>query len=104
MVRKIGYKGALASLPLQDYKDIDTVFNNMYRMVTKNTKTFPTALLYTPRRLGGLGTPQFPVLVQQTKLRMLMAGIAEEGTQKDKAVSLLYRVGRMVGVDFSNGW
>ena len=35
VMRKIGYQGALASLPLKDYKDIDAVFNNMYRTVKK---------------------------------------------------------------------
>ena len=63
-------------------------------------KTFPTALLYTQRRLGGLGIPQFSVTVQQMKLKMRMAGLAERGRQKDTAESLLSLVGRMSGVDF----
>ena len=103
VIKKIGYKGALASITLQDYKDIDAVFNDMYRTITKNMNSFPTALLYTPRHLGGLGIPQFSVAVQQKKLRMLMAGLAEDGRQKDTAESLLSRVGRMSGVDFTSG-
>ena len=76
----------------------------MCRTVTKNMKNFPAALLYTPRRLGGLGIPQFSVTVQHTKTGMLMAGLAEGGRQKDTAESLLSRVGRVIIVDFSNEW
>ena len=88
----IGYKGALASFPLKDYKDIVGILNDMYRTITKNMTSFPTPLLYTPRHLDGLGITQFSAAVQQTKLRMLMAGLAEEGRQKDTAKSLLSRV------------
>ena len=43
VIKKIGYKGALASITLQDYNDIDTVFNDMYRAITKNMTSLPTA-------------------------------------------------------------
>ena len=33
-----------------------------------------------------------------------MAGLADESRQKDTAESLLSRVGRMSGVDFTSGW
>ena len=35
---------------------------------------------------------------------MLMAGLAEEGRQKDTVDCLLTRVSRVSAVDFSNGW
>ena len=99
--KKIGYKGAPANFPLQDYKDIDGILHDMYRTITKN---MTSALLYTPRHLSWLGITQFSATAQQIKVRMLMAGLAEEGRQKDTADSLLPRVGKMSGVDFSNGW
>ena len=104
VIGKVGNKGALASLSLKDYKDIDAIFNDMYRTITKTMISFPTALLYTPRHLGGLGIPQFSVTVQQTRLRILMSGLFEEGRQKDTADSLLSRMGRLSGFDFTNGW
>ena len=67
VIRKIAHNGALASLPLNVYKDIDTIFNDMYRTASRNMASFPTLLLYAPRRFGGLGIPQFSVIVQQTK-------------------------------------
>ena len=66
--------------------------------------SFPITLLYKPRHLDGLGIPQFSTTVQQTKLRMLMPSLAEEGQQRDTAENLRSRVGRVSGVDFSNGW
>ena len=54
--------------------------------------------------LGGLGITQFSATVQQTKLRMLMAGLAEDGGKKNTAKIYLSRVGRLSGVDFSKGW
>ena len=104
VIRKVVYKRALASVSLNDYKDIDAIFNDMYRTITKNMTSFPTALLYTPCHLGGLGIPQFSVTMQQTKPRVLVSGLSEEGRQKDTAESLLSRMGRVSGVDFSNGW
>ena len=35
VIRKIGYKGALASFPLADYMDTDNSINDMYRAITK---------------------------------------------------------------------
>ena len=58
---------------------------------------FLTTLLYTPRHLGWLSIPQFSAIVQQIKLRMLVASLAEEGKQKATAES------EVSGVDFSNG-
>ena len=34
VIRKIGYKGALDSFPLSDYKDINTTIKDMYRTTT----------------------------------------------------------------------
>ena len=42
---KLGYKAALSTLSLAEYRGIDNVMNGMYRRVTKNLVTFPTALL-----------------------------------------------------------
>ena len=50
VTKKIGYKGALASFHLKDYRDINGIPNDMYRIITKNMASFPTELLYTPRR------------------------------------------------------
>ena len=103
MTKKIRYKGAFASFLLNDSGVIDGILNDMYRTITKNMASIPTALLYTPRRLAGLGITQFSATGQQTKLRMLMAGFAEEGRQNDTAESLLSRVGKVGRVDFLNG-
>ena len=102
-VGRTGHNGALASFSLDNYKDIDAILNDMYPTVTKPMASFPTALLYTTRHLGGLGIPQFSVTVQQTKLRMVVFGLSEEERQRDPSESLLSRVRRVSGVAFLNG-
>ena len=51
--------------------------------------SFSTALLYTPRHLGGLGITQSSATAQQTELTMRMTGLAEEERQMDTAESLI---------------
>ena len=53
VIKKIGYKGALPSFLLKDYKDIDGILNDMYRTITKKMASFPYIIaLHTtaPRR------------------------------------------------------
>ena len=78
------------------------ILNDMYRTLTKNMLSFPIALPYTPRHLGRLGITKLSATVQQTKLRMLMTGLAEDGRQKKTSESLLSRVGKVGEDDFSN--
>ncbi|OXE37562.1 MAG: hypothetical protein CGW95_00900, partial [Phenylobacterium zucineum] len=41
-----------------DSVSLDTPLNQLYRRVTNNSPTFPTALLYIPQAQGGLGIPR----------------------------------------------
>ena len=52
VIKKIEYKGALASFFLNDYKDIDAIFNDMYRTITKQLRVPNSTALHTktPRR------------------------------------------------------
>ena len=64
LITKIGYKGALASFPFKDYRNIDGILHDMYHTITENMASFPKSLLYTPRHIGGHGIPQFSATVQ----------------------------------------
>ena len=101
---KLGYKAALSTLSLAEYRDIDKILNGMYRRITKNMPTFPTALLYTARKLGGLGIKRLSTITQMAKLKMMLRSLNSGGRQKDTAESLIARAGRMTGVDFASGW
>ena len=49
---KLGYKAALSTLSLSEYRDIDKVMNGMYRKVTKSWPHF-RQLYYTRSRNWG---------------------------------------------------
>ena len=81
---KLGYKAALSTLSLAEYRDIDKVMNGMYRRITKNMPTFPTALLYTARKLGGLGINRLPTITQMAKMKMMLRSLNSVGGEAER--------------------
>ena len=73
VIRKIGYKGVLVSLPLKDFKDIDAIFNQKYDDFLNGT---------APRHLGGLGIPPFSATVQEKKTMDADGGPCGRGETK----------------------
>ena len=75
-----------------------TIFNDMYRTTTKNMASFPTLSLGWARHTTTFcDSPA-------DQIKDANGGPPEEGRQKDTDERLLACVGRVSGVDFSNGW
>ena len=104
MNNKLDYKAALSTLSMSEYRGIDKILNGMYRKIIKDMVTFPTALLYTEMKLGGLGIKRLSTLTQMAKLRMMLRSLHSGGHQKITAESLKARTGCMTGKDFTLGW
>ena len=104
VMAKLLYKATISSLPLVDYEKVDKTFGQFYRSISKLQRTFPSRVLYHPRRLCGLGVPKFSDRVQREKLRVFVSALHSGGRPRDTALSLVARAARYSGVDVASSY
>ena len=64
---KLLYSLRLSNWSLAQYQELDHSLSAIFRKATRNQRSFPTALLYLPTNLGGLGLKRLSDLVQMEK-------------------------------------
>ena len=64
---KLLYALRLSNWSLAQYQELDHSLSAIFRKATRNQRSFPTALLYLPTNLGGLGLKRLSDLVQMEK-------------------------------------
>ena len=72
---KLCYKAARSTRSPAEYRDIDKVMNGMYRRITKNIASFPTALLYADRKLWGFGIKRLSTITPMAKLKVMLRSL-----------------------------
>ena len=100
VMAKLLYKATISSLPLVDYEKVDKTFGHFSRSISKLQRTFPSKVLYHPRRLCGLGVPKFSDRVQRVFVSALHSG----GRSRDTTLSLVARAARYLGVDVASSY
>ena len=93
-IAKIRYKAALSPISLKDLQDIDKIFAKLFRQVTNNMESFPTALLHIAKRFGGLGLTRFSDEVQWDKLRTIWSSLRSHSLHEQATQGLLNRAVR----------
>jgi hypothetical protein len=80
--RKAAYAAKFTAWPLEHYERINVAFRNAFKSALQLMQSHPNALLSLPPSLGGLGIPDFSVLVQKEKIGILhRAKHADPGTR-----------------------
>ena len=92
------YTAKLAAWTLEQYRDLDKIFERAFRKIAKCMPTTATALLYMKTTSGGLGLPQFSTLCNKRKLKLLMRLDQQNPYRRDIAKSLIGRGARAQGI------
>jgi len=88
---KLLYKASKGSWSLHAYKRIDRIFSAAYRRALHLPFSFPTALLYLPKKYHGLGLPRFSDRAQLLKWGALQRTLAVGGPAAASADALIRR-------------
>jgi hypothetical protein len=92
------YTAKLAAWTLEQYRELDKLFEKAFRKIAKCMPTTATALLYMKTTSGGLGLPQFSTLCNKRKLRLLMRLDQQQPYRRHIVQSLLGRGARAQGI------
>jgi hypothetical protein len=95
---KARYPAKLAGWRLVDYHQIDKLFSVAFRRILQLPRSFPQALLYTPRTHGGIGLPLFSTQAHGDKIAMMHRGLLGDPSTNAAMEGLLER-----GARASNG-
>ena len=94
---KLRYKAALSPIQLPELRGIDKIFSTLYKNVTNNMESFPTALIYLAKRFGGLGLMRFSDEVQIDKLSKIQTSLRSHSLHEAATQGLLNRATRKSG-------
>ena len=88
---KLRYPGRMAGWRLQDFYTFDKTFSAAFRRILQLPRTFPHALLYASRKVGGIGLPLFSTQVHKDKIAMLNRGLLGDTSTNVAMEGLLER-------------
>ena len=94
LMNSLVYETKFTTWSLQQYQQIDTLFNKAYRLISKNQRTFPTKLLYLKQDHLGLGFPQYSSQVQLAKLHLLQRSTYSSNPRRQFIINSL--TGRVI--------
>ena len=92
------YTAKLAAWTLEQYRELDKLFEKAFRKIANCMPTTATALLYMKTTSGGLGLPQFSTLCNKRKLKLLMRLDQQHPYRKAIVKSLIGRGARAQGI------
>jgi hypothetical protein len=96
-LKKVQYKAALSTLNLDELHDVDKIFSRTHRAATRNMVGFPTELIYTAKKFGGLGIHRFSDEVQIDKLSKIQTALRSSSIYMKATQGMLYRAARKGG-------
>jgi hypothetical protein len=97
------YTAKLSNLTLNQYRQVDKVFNKFLRTTTKNLHGFPEDLLYLSWKYGGLDIQRFSDATQLDKYQILLSALQAVGPHHHAAEVHLSRAARSMQVDMVEG-
>jgi len=79
-MNQLMYYGAMSPWTLSQYKELDKPISLMFRRITNNLDSFPEALLYLNKSLGGLQLPHLSQIMQQRKWSAITSALSSSPT------------------------
>ena len=81
-----------ANWTLNQYRELDTPFSKTYKLLLSLPRTFPSAILYLPRSMMGVGLPRFSDKAQVMKWEALIRCLAVRGDPAQSVNDFLDRL------------
>ena len=88
---RAAYMAPFSPWQAQHLTDLDIPLNKLFKRISNNMATFPTALLYLPASSGGLGLPRFLPYINTCKWSMAHQAITSGTDAAEAANELLHR-------------
>jgi hypothetical protein len=93
----IGYRAQYCSWSLKDYAEVDGLFLSLVKKATLNMRSFPSRLLTSNRKHGGLGIISISDAAHERKRKMLLQLVNKKGADGIAAQGLLVSALRSSG-------
>ena len=90
IAKRVEYGAQFSSWTQSEYDDIDKPFTKLYRKISSNMSSYPTSLIYLPRKLGGLGCYKVSDGIQRAKYSMIQRHLRCSGSATKTMDTLLY--------------
>ena len=88
--KRIEYTGKFAANTKAELDEIDRPLSQLYKKITRNMTSYPTALLYLPHSMGGLGLHQASDGIQHAKFSIIQRHLNAGGTIASNMETLLH--------------
>jgi hypothetical protein len=88
--KRIEYTGKFAANTKAELDEIDRPLSKLYKKITRNMTSYPTALLYLPHSMGGLGLHQASDGIQHAKFSIIQRHLNAGGTIASNMETLLH--------------
>ena len=95
---KLAYPLRFSNWTLEQYRQLDTELSALFRSTTRNLRSFPTALLYLPAHMGGMGLKRLSDIVQLDKWSSIHRLFRGSSEMKSLATSLIHSAFRREGI------
>jgi hypothetical protein len=90
VMKRAEYTGKFSALTDSQTQELDKVFTHAFKDLTLNHNSFPDALIYLDRNLGGLGFPKLSDCVGEAKYSMQQRHLHAQGMVANTMDTLLY--------------
>ena len=91
------YRTSNCAWDMENYRKLDDVFTKLAKKATQNMQSFPTRLLYSLRKHGGLGIPSLSMAAQEAKRKQLLNQINDKSMTGVHQQGILGRALRLAG-------
>ena len=99
----VTYKASCACWALEEYTKLDVCLRGVLKPAMHLAKSFPVALMYAPRKAGGMQIYSIAANCQKQKYRLLRNALAGDNSTKTAAESLIMRAVRDTGGEWLGG-
>jgi ribonuclease HI len=90
VMKRAEYTGKFSANTDSQTQELDKVFTHAFKDLTLNLTSFPDALIYLPRNLGGLGFPKLSDCVGEAKYSIQQRHLHAQGMVANTMDTLLY--------------
>jgi hypothetical protein len=90
IMKRAEYTGKFSALTDSQTQELDKLFTHAFKDLTLNLNSFPDALIYLDRNLGGLGFPKLSDCVGEAKYSMQQRHLHAQGMVANTMDTLLY--------------
>ena len=93
----VSYRTSNCAWDIETYEKLEETFSQLAKRATQNMQSFPSRIIYSKRKDGGLGITSLCMAAQESKRKQLLTQINDSGMQGIHMQGILGRALRLAG-------